>query len=104
MVTVAPTSFRRGALSDFITTDLRDSPARTLGAYEATVACVFRDEQQVTAAVQALRHGTAPLGDLQVGASDTVRAQELAAELGLAAPVDAADPLEGVAGLCSEDV
>jgi len=66
------------------------------------VGCIFRADEQLAAVVTRLQAAAIGADDLRAGALDPARAQALCEPLGIAAGVDASDPLRGLAGLSSE--
>ncbi|HXW75775.1 MAG TPA: hypothetical protein VEJ20_00025, partial [Candidatus Eremiobacteraceae bacterium] len=64
------------------------------------VACVFGSDARARDGILALR-AAAPNAMVRVASADKARAEALAAETGVVADLDPADPLAGAAGLTS---
>ncbi|MDQ2817621.1 MAG: hypothetical protein M3T49_05345, partial [Candidatus Eremiobacteraeota bacterium] len=66
--------------------------------HEATLACVFGDDEAARAALGGLLAAGVSAASLRVGARDPARASALVGESGVRCDVDPADPLRGMPG------
>lgn len=71
-------------------------------AADGVIGCVYQQEDQLVAAVNAIAGRALPLSAIRIGPAHDPRAESVAQRTGVQPDLDSGDPLRGLAGLRAE--
>ncbi|MBC5804744.1 MAG: hypothetical protein DLM53_08580 [Candidatus Eremiobacter antarcticus] len=69
---------------------------------DGVIGCIYQQEDQLVAAVNALAERSVPFSAMRIGPSHNPAAQRVAQRTGIQPDLDGSDPLRGLAGLRAE--